>query len=360
MTETHDTPETSSALFPTTPGALAKRSPIACVKALKSLLPATQKRILRPNELLKIARLLLSFASACRGTDAPVREAKLQERLVEAVHQFMARAKAADYEHADIMAARYLLCALLDELITASEWKIASQWRQDGGLLAVFAQEPAASGQFFQILKRCCEQPQQHFDLLELGYYCLSAGFMGEYRGQAGGLQSIAQMRDQLYQIIVHYRGEVPFDLQLGEHPFIPRRSSWAAKFFRARAMGVVWMMVAVSIGVLFIPYEQHLQHLSHTVLSQPQPIVLPAETTRVVTPVAAPVSIPVSKPLQTVLQSQPIPAKQPVQQGQPNIDERQALQQRLMNALSQRQVTSSQPMQMLLSGQVNKTMQEK
>jgi|GEM_PF-1849446 len=251
---------------------LLKRSPLLSPETEKmlSLLNVDRTLQLKPNFLLKSAQVLLSFASSCRGEVPPIPEAKVKEKLVEAIHQFMMQVKTDGYDTFELMAGRYLLAALLDDLIAQSSWELSTDWMASG-LLNEFAQEPISSGRFFEILKGCCDDPSEHLDLLELGYYCLSLGFMGEYRDQAGGIQVIAQMRDRLYRYISLFRGAPKAVFFWGDKPNIPRKKSLFSKFWRARGMGIIWFMVLLATAVLYIPYQKHLHGLAKPLHDQLQ-----------------------------------------------------------------------------------------
>ncbi len=253
----------AQALEPVT-DTLSRRSPLVSAENEKalSLLKIDQRRYQKPNTLVTSAQLLLSFASSCRGDVPPIPESQIKTKLVEAINHFMTQLRSSGYEPYEIMAARYLVSALLDDLISQSSWAIAKYWIEDG-LLQEFDQEPIASGRFFQVLRRCCEGPDTYLDLLELGYYCLSLGFMADYRYQAGGTQQLAQMRDRLYRIVTLFRGEPKASFFWGEKPHIRKKRSLFSKFFRARAMGVIWLIVALFLLLLYVPYRYHLRQLA-------------------------------------------------------------------------------------------------
>lgn len=249
---------------------LLQRSPLLSpdTEKMLSLLTVDRTLQLKPNFLLKSAQVLLSFASSCRGDVPPIPGPKVKEKLVEAMHQFMMQAKSDGYATYELMAARYVLSALLDELIAHSSWELADDWLLSG-LLVEFAQEPISSGQFFEILKGCCDDPNERLDLLEVGYYCLSLGFMGEYRDQEGGVQVIAQMRDRLYRYITLLRGAPQAIFFWGDKPNIPRKKSVVSKFWRARGMGIIWLMVLLAGAVLYVPYQKHLHRLAQPLHEQ-------------------------------------------------------------------------------------------
>ncbi len=57
------------------------------------------------------------------------------------------------------------------------------------------------------------KEPARHVDMLELMYICLSMGFEGKYRVLEGGLRTLEQVRETLFQTIRRQRGEFERDL---------------------------------------------------------------------------------------------------------------------------------------------------
>ena len=62
------------------------------------------------------------------------------------------------------------------------------------------------------------ERPNQYLDLIELIYFCLIAGFEGEYHLKADGRQVLDNTIEDLYQIIQQYRFNKPHRL-FNENP---------------------------------------------------------------------------------------------------------------------------------------------
>ena len=68
------------------------------------------------NPLVQVAAPLLSAAPRLRATVRHANPAALRATLVEAVQRFEAQARAQGLPNEQVVAARYILCTLLDEL----------------------------------------------------------------------------------------------------------------------------------------------------------------------------------------------------------------------------------------------------
>ncbi|WP_206197454.1 type IVB secretion system protein IcmH/DotU, partial [Pseudomonas viridiflava] len=84
-------------------------------------------------------------------------------------------------EHDQMLAARYVLCTVLDEAVLTTAWGSSSNW-STMSLLSHFHQETFGGEKFFQLLERLGSNPARHLHLLELMYLCLALGLKGKYR----------------------------------------------------------------------------------------------------------------------------------------------------------------------------------
>jgi len=111
-------------------------------------------------------------------------------------------------ESSQVMAARYVLCTVVDEAVVTTPWGNESEWSQMS-LLSSFHNETFGGEKFFQLLDRLSKNPVKHLPMLELMYLCLSLGFEGKYRVQARGMLELEGIRDALYRQIRQLRGDV-------------------------------------------------------------------------------------------------------------------------------------------------------
>jgi len=109
-------------------------------------------------------------------------------------------------------AARYALCASLDEAVLSTPWGAQSEWAQQT-LLVALHREAWGGEKFFEMLDKISEEPARHIDLMELLYLCLALGFAGKYQVVDRGHAKLAEVQQNLYRKIRTQRGTPPADL---------------------------------------------------------------------------------------------------------------------------------------------------
>jgi type VI secretion system protein ImpK len=217
------------------------------------------------NALLAAAAAILNQTGKLRQQRPENSALTLQPHLIELIERFMLDGQKQDYSAPILLASRYFLCATLDELIIHSSWITNNAWDKKT-LLDHFKQEPRQSGHFFLILQRTCENPQEHIDLIELGFHCLSTGFMGEYKTKNNGAEVISTLMEELHQIIIDIRGEPPKQLFLKSPTAAPikrKRIGWSARPLWA---GLAWGACVAVFLVVLLPYKNKLNHLANPI----------------------------------------------------------------------------------------------
>jgi type VI secretion system protein ImpK len=171
----------------------------------------------------------------------------LHSRLSSAIKLFEHRALHDGAESSQVMAARYVICTILDEAVVTTPWGNESEWSQMS-LLSGFHNETFGGEKFFQLLERLSRNPVKHLPMLELMYLCLSLGFEGKYRVLPRGMLELEAVRDSLYRQIRQMRGDIPRELS----------PHWEGlKDTRRRLVRIVpWWMVALftlaCLGVIY------------------------------------------------------------------------------------------------------------
>jgi type VI secretion system protein ImpK len=158
------------------------------------------------NPLLQSAVPLLVLAGRLRGQIANADVESLSRQCIQEVRAFEERAKQAGVAGEDTLAARYVLCTVVDEAVLNTPWGAQSAWARQS-LLVTFHREAAGGEKFFQILDRLLTEPQRYLSLLELFYACLALGFEGRYRLDPRGANKLAEVRQTLYTRIEGLRG---------------------------------------------------------------------------------------------------------------------------------------------------------
>ena len=149
------------------------------------------------NPLVQAAAPLLSAAPRLRATVRHPNPVALREQLVESVKRFESVARARGLPNEQVVAARYILCTLLDESASSTPWGGSGAWSSQS-LLVHFHNEAWGGEKVFQLLTRLVENPTQHRNLLELVYAALSLGFEGRYKVMTDGKAQLDSVRERL------------------------------------------------------------------------------------------------------------------------------------------------------------------
>jgi len=159
------------------------------------------------NPLVNSASTLIAVFEKTRNTISHSDIGGLHQRLSNEIRAFQTRTQDLGYQPEIVLAARYVLCSALDEIILNTPWGAESQWPQKT-LLSIFHNETSGGEKFFLILDRMRQTPAENRDMLELLYILLSLGFEGRYRFADRGRDALEQIRDELFRIVRNYRGE--------------------------------------------------------------------------------------------------------------------------------------------------------
>jgi type VI secretion system protein ImpK len=160
------------------------------------------------NPLVQAAAPLLAAAPRLRAMVRHPNPAALRESLAESVRRFEAGARAQGLPNEQVVAARYVLCTLLDEAASSTPWGGSGAWSAQS-LLVQFHNEGWGGEKIFQLLTRLAENPAQHRNLLELVYVTLSLGFEGRYRVLDNGRAQLDDLRSRLAQMLRGLAGPV-------------------------------------------------------------------------------------------------------------------------------------------------------
>jgi type VI secretion system protein ImpK len=182
------------------------------------------------------------------------------------------------------MAARYVLCTMLDEAAADTPWGGAGVWGRLS-LLAEFHNEAFGGEKVFQLMARLAEKPDQHRDLLELIYAAISLGFEGRYRVIQGGKAQLEAVRAKLAQILDKARGPYP----------APLASNWAAQPLPQRK-ALTWLPLAVTAAVTVLVLGLAYAAFSYTLTNRSDPVYGQIQSLRLSPPVA-PVAQPAAQP---------------------------------------------------------------
>jgi type VI secretion system protein ImpK len=168
--------------------------------------PATVFEIAGSNPLVQAATPLLLLMTHLRETRQSLDVTALRRQVLDEIRGFEERARSAGVSNETVLAARYALCAGIDEAVLSTSWGHESEWAQHPLLIALH-REAWGGEKFFDMLERMSHDPARHIDLLELQHLLIAFGFEGKYRVQERGAEHLAQVQHALYERIREYRG---------------------------------------------------------------------------------------------------------------------------------------------------------
>lgn len=159
------------------------------------------------NPLVNAAATLLAVFDKTRGALRHPDVAGLHRRLAAEIREFDQKTRDLGVKPEIALAARYLLCSVVDEAVLHTPWGDQSAWGQRT-LLRIYHGETSGGEKSFLILERLLQSPAENVDILELFYICLSLGFEGKYRLVTRGRDHLELLRDNLYRTIRNQRGD--------------------------------------------------------------------------------------------------------------------------------------------------------
>lgn len=236
------------------------------------------------NPLVALANRLLLAVPQLRSTRHVDDPAALRNALAQGIREFAAQAAQQGIAPERVMAARYVLCTMLDEAAADTPWGGSGTWARHS-LLAMFHNETWGGEKVFQLMARLAEKPEANRDLLELIYCALTLGFEGRYRVIDNGRAQLEAVRDKLAQILKQQRGDYPHALAQhwqGQPVTRKRAYSWlplaATAAVAALLFTGVYLGLALSLGGHSDPVYGQIQslRLSPPVVAQPQPAPKP------------------------------------------------------------------------------------
>ena len=213
------------------------------------------------NDLLEDGIYLLFLL---RDGNAPASAAEFNSRIDRFLSQFEINARNFGKSPEAIADAKFAFCALLDEIIFASDFAIRDDWELSPLQLRLFGQHLAGEV-FFDKLENLRLDPLGNVESLEVFHTCLLLGFQGKYLIE--GTERLNYLVARLGQEIMHARG--------GKAEFAPH---WRLPFkFQefVRHELPLWLYYALLTGIaiiLFVTFNLLLGSKVGTLAKQAQP----------------------------------------------------------------------------------------
>ncbi|PHQ81942.1 MAG: hypothetical protein COB66_01045 [Coxiella sp. (in: Bacteria)] len=119
------------------------------------------------NPLIAAAMPLLALASEIEQLESITNHQQFLESLIHEVKAFENSASQNGYRSQQILAARYILCAVIDEKVTT--YQRNTPWNNN--LLQTFQHEAWGGERFFIIIERAYEEANSYIDYLNSRIY---------------------------------------------------------------------------------------------------------------------------------------------------------------------------------------------
>ncbi|MCO5063381.1 MAG: type IVB secretion system protein IcmH/DotU [Rhizobiaceae bacterium] len=213
------------------------------------------------NRLLEGAMPLLGASVRLRGLYHLDDVAALHAHLANEVQAFERASEAAGYDAATVIAARYCICATVDEAVLSHHWGGDSLW-PERPLLSLFHNETWGGEKVFAILDRVMAETNRFQDLLELIYYCIGLGFEGKYHVMHNGQAKLHELLETVYRQLEKQQGEPPGRLTFPEQHIVNRPEEisrrlpiWAVPVIGAAIVGAIYMAFDV-------PLDRQIDHI--------------------------------------------------------------------------------------------------
>lgn len=207
------------------------------------------------NPLVAAANPLLYLSGQLRASSNHPNPAALREYLAERVRTFEETARAAGVRHEHVIAGRYVLCTLLDEVAASTPWGGSGVWAKHS-LLVMFHNETWGGEKFYQLLSKLGENPAANRDLLELMYICLCLGFEGRYRVLDDGAAQLDLLRRRLVEMLRRQRPAAERELAAhwqGDQAVVKAKGFtmplWVSASIAALVLTVVFMLLSLALN---------------------------------------------------------------------------------------------------------------
>src|SRR5690606_29733793 len=111
----------------------------------------------------------------------------------------------AGVDSAHLDAARYALCALLDEIVLGSRWELKTRWFQQP-LQMIYFGDFTAGAQFYRRLDELRADAAHNVEATAVYAQCLAIGFRGKHADLAG-MQKVDDLLAELGELLRKARG---------------------------------------------------------------------------------------------------------------------------------------------------------
>lgn len=174
---------------------------------------AAHEQVPSANPLTAAAASILILLGRLQSGLVAMDAAPLSETFLNAIRRFETDAVSAGASEQDAQVAKYALCATADDIVQNIPGKNREIWLQNPLAAREFGGARDAGIGFYTELKKAVHNPAAKYDLLELMLTCISVGFKGQYRLEAGGDRALDRERSDAYAALRRVRARPDEDL---------------------------------------------------------------------------------------------------------------------------------------------------
>ena len=180
----------------------------------------------------------------------------LRRHALEEIRRFEEQARSSGVSNEVVLAARYALCAGLDEAVLSTPWGNQSEWAQHP-LLVALHREAWGGEKFFEMLDRISQDPSRYIDLMELQYLVSRLRLRREVPG--AGARARAAPRDPAGPLPQDSRASRPGRVRIVAALARIGGSAQSAHF------GIVpwWVVAAAALPILAIAFTVYYAGLA-------------------------------------------------------------------------------------------------
>ena len=237
------------------------------------------------NPLIQAATPLLLLMGQLRETLSSRDVPGLRRHVLDEIRRFEEHAHSSSVPNEIVLAARYALCAALDEAVLSTPWGAQSEWAQHT-LLVALHREAWGGEKFFDMLDRISQDPVRYIDLMELQYLCIAFGFTGKYQVQEHGHDRLLEVQQGLYRKIRNHRGQPAPTLSLRwrgledrQHPLVRYLPWWIVAAAALPILAIVFTVYYASLAGVAAPVHAELAKLGLEDFSLPEPVPVKGPT---------------------------------------------------------------------------------
>jgi len=207
------------------------------------------------SPLISAATPLLILSSQLRNLTQLEDVTTLRNQVLGEISTFENRAAAAGVPQDVVFAARYVICAHLDEIVLNTVWGHRSSWTQQS-LLSTLHADSLGGERFFKVAEGLPRDQNSDPQLIELMLLCINLGFKGIYRRDQQGAFKIDEVRNALYEALRKGRNRAGSNLSPHWTP-ISRMSGGLRDFI---PLWVLYSVAAAFLLVVFLGFNVALQ----------------------------------------------------------------------------------------------------